>query len=186
MTWLIASRAIQGIGGGGLTVTATAMIADIIPLRDRGKYQGALGAVFGGTTVLGPLLGGLFTDHLSWRGSSTSTCRSRCLILPFAIKLLPSVAATAKPVIDTLGIVFISLGSAGLILATSWGGIQYAWSSPTIIGLVVGGGDLSGRLRAGSSTAPPSRSCRCGCSGRTCSASARPSASSSGSRCSAR
>ena len=58
MTWLIASRAIQGIGGGGLMVTATAMIADIIPMRDRGKYQGAVGAVFGGTTVLGPLLGG--------------------------------------------------------------------------------------------------------------------------------
>ena len=67
MTWLIAWRALQGIGGGGLTVTATAMIADIIPLRERGKYQGALGAVFGVTTVLGPLLGGLFTDHLSWR-----------------------------------------------------------------------------------------------------------------------
>ena len=67
MTWLIASRAIQGIGGGGLTVTATAMIADIIPLRDRGKYQGAIGAVFGATTVLGPLLGGFFTDHLSWQ-----------------------------------------------------------------------------------------------------------------------
>ena len=59
MTWLIGSRAIQGIGGGGLTVTATAMIADIIPLRDRGKYQGAMGAVFGGTTVLGPAVGRL-------------------------------------------------------------------------------------------------------------------------------
>src|ERR1700753_2194054 len=67
MTWLIASRALQGIGGGGLTVTATAMIGDIIPLRDRGKYQGAIGAVFGATTVLGPLLGGFFTDHLSWQ-----------------------------------------------------------------------------------------------------------------------
>ena len=138
MTWLIASRAIQGIGGGGLTVTATAMIADIIPMRDRGKYQGAVGAVFGGTTVLGPLLGGWFTDHLSWQWVFYINVPVALLILPFAIKLLPSVAATAKPVFDTLGIVFISLGSAGLILATSWGGIQYAWSSPTIIGLVVG------------------------------------------------
>ena len=67
MSWLISARAIQGLGAGGLVVTATALIADIIPLRDRGKYQGSLGAVFGVTTVLGPLLGGFFTDHLSWR-----------------------------------------------------------------------------------------------------------------------
>ena len=65
MAWLVAWRAVQGIGAGGLMVTATALIADIIPLRERGKYQGALGAVFGVTTVIGPLLGGLFTDHLS-------------------------------------------------------------------------------------------------------------------------
>jgi EmrB/QacA subfamily drug resistance transporter len=138
MTWLIGSRAIQGIGGGGLTVTATAMIADIIPLRDRGKYQGAIGAVFGGTTVLGPLLGGFFTDHLSWQWVFYVNVPVALVILPFAIKLLPSVAAQAKPVFDSFGIVFISLGSTGLILATSWGGSQYAWGSPTIVGLVVG------------------------------------------------
>ena len=67
MSWLIGWRAVQGFAAGCLMVTATAVIADIIPLRERGKYQGALGAVFGVTTVLGPLLGGLLTDHLSWR-----------------------------------------------------------------------------------------------------------------------
>ena len=67
MTFLIAARAVQGIGAGGLMVTAMALIADVIPLRDRGRYQGAMGAVFGVTTVIGPLLGGLFTDHASWR-----------------------------------------------------------------------------------------------------------------------
>jgi EmrB/QacA subfamily drug resistance transporter len=137
MTWLITSRAIQGIGGGGLTVTATAMIADIIPLRDRGKYQGAVGAVFGGTTVLGPLLGGFFTDHLSWQWVFYVNVPVALVILPLAVKLLPSVAASAKPVFDTFGIVFISTGSAGLILATSWGGTQYPWTSPTIVGLIV-------------------------------------------------
>ena len=65
--WLIGWRAVQGFAAGCLMVTATAVIADIIPLRERGKYQGALGAVFGVTTVLGPLLGGLLTDHLSWQ-----------------------------------------------------------------------------------------------------------------------
>jgi EmrB/QacA subfamily drug resistance transporter len=139
MTWLIGSRALQGIGGGGLTVTAMAMIADIVPLRDRGKYQGAMGAVFGGTTVLGPLLGGFFTDHLSWQWVFYVNVPIALVIIPLAVKLLPSVPTSGRPIFDTLGIVFISLGSAGLILATSWGGIEYGWGSPTIIGLVVGG-----------------------------------------------
>ena len=139
MTWLIASRALQGIGGGGLTVTATAMIADIIPLRDRGKYQGAMGAVFGGTTVLGPLLGGFFTDHLSWQWVFYVNVPIALVIIPLAVRLLPSVPTSGRPIFDTFGIVFISLGSAGLILATSWGGSEYGWGSPTIIGLVVGG-----------------------------------------------
>src|SRR3954471_9840410 len=139
MTWLIGSRAIQGIGGGGLTVTATAMIADIIPMRDRGKYQGAVGAVFGGTTVLGPLLGGYFTDHLSWQWVFYVNVPIAAVIIPLAVRLLPQVPTSGRPVFDTLGIVFISLGSAALILATSWGGVQYGWGSPTIIGLIVGG-----------------------------------------------
>src|SRR4029079_16489020 len=67
MTMLVASRALQGIGGGAIMVTAMAVIGEVIPLRERARYQGALGAVFGVTTVIGPLLGGFFTDHLTWR-----------------------------------------------------------------------------------------------------------------------
>ncbi|GAA1950157.1 MDR family MFS transporter [Nocardioides panacihumi] len=138
MTWLIVARAIQGLGGGGLTVTATAMIADIIPLRDRGKYQGALGAVFGVTTVIGPFLGGVFTDNLSWRWVFYVNVPIAIVILIGAVKLLPSVKGDGRPVIDYWGITWITAASTMLVLGTTWGGSEYAWGSATIIGLFVG------------------------------------------------
>ncbi len=67
MAMLVGARALQGIGGGAITVTASALIGEVVPLRERGRYQGILGAVFGVTTVIGPLLGGYFTDYLTWR-----------------------------------------------------------------------------------------------------------------------
>jgi EmrB/QacA subfamily drug resistance transporter len=138
MSWLIAWRAVQGLGAGGLAVTATALIADVIPLRERGKYQGALGAVFGVTTVLGPLLGGLFTDHLSWRWAFYVNLPLGVVVIALAAVTIPRVAAVSRPVVDYLGIGFVSLGAAGLVLALSWGGTQYAWDSLTIIGLFAG------------------------------------------------
>ncbi len=138
MSWLVSWRAVQGFGAGGLTVTATALIADVIPLRERGKYQGALGAVFGVTTVLGPLVGGLFTDHLSWRWAFYVNLPIGVGVIALAAVTMPAVRAVTRPVLDYLGIVFVSLGSAGLTLALSWAGTQYAWTSPTIIGLFVG------------------------------------------------
>ncbi len=77
MRMLVAARALQGMGGDAITVTASALIGDVVPLRERGRYQGILGAVFGVTTVVGPLLGGYFTDYLTWRWAFGSTCRSR-------------------------------------------------------------------------------------------------------------
>ena len=135
MAMLVGARALQGIGGGAITVTATALIGEVIPLRDRGRYQGALGAVFGVTTVIGPLLGGYFTDHLSWRWAFWVNVPVSIVVFFVAAAAIPSLAARGKPVIDYAGILFVGLGATGLTLATSWGGTTYPWSSPTIIGL---------------------------------------------------
>jgi len=135
MTTLIIFRAVQGIGGGGLAVTATALIGEVIPLRERGKYQGALGAVFGVTTVLGPLLGGLFTDHLSWRWAFYVNVPIAIIVIIMAARTIPGKRGSVRPQIDYLGVLFVSLGATGLILATSWGGTEYPWGSATIIGL---------------------------------------------------
>jgi EmrB/QacA subfamily drug resistance transporter len=139
MTWLIASRAIQGLGAGGLTVTATALIADIIPLRDRGKFQGALGAVFGVATVIGPLLGGLLTDHASWRWCFYINVPLAAIVIVAARFTIPRVPTGEKPRIDYLGMATVAIGASMLVLAASLGGTTYPWGSWQIIGLLVGG-----------------------------------------------
>lgn len=138
MAMLVGSRALQGIGGGAITVTASALIGEVVPLRGRGRYQGILGAVFGVTTVIGPLLGGYFTDYLTWRWAFWVNVPISVVVICVAAAAIPALAASTKPIIDYSGIAFVGLGAAGLTLATSWGGTLYAWGSPTIIGLFVG------------------------------------------------
>ncbi|MDY6998981.1 MAG: MDR family MFS transporter [Actinomycetota bacterium] len=138
MTMLVAARAVQGIGGGAIMVTAMALIGEVIPLRERGRYQGALGAVFGVTTVAGPLLGGYFTDHLSWRWAFWINVPISVIVFIVALTAIPALSRRDRPVIDYPGIVLIALGASGLTLATSWGGSTYPWGSPVIIGLFAG------------------------------------------------
>ncbi|MFI2504928.1 DHA2 family efflux MFS transporter permease subunit [Streptomyces sp. NPDC018972] len=143
MSQLIAFRALQGLGGGGLIVLSMAIVGDLVPPRERGRYQGLFGAVFGATSVLGPLLGGLFTEHLSWRWVFY-------INLPVGIVALAVIAAVlhiprrrTKHVIDYLGTFLIASVATCLVLVASLGGTTWEWASPQIIGLAVLGALLA-------------------------------------------
>ncbi len=139
MTELIATRALQGVGGGGLMVLVMAVIADLIPPRDRGRYAGLFGAVFGISSVVGPLLGGWFTQHLSWRWIFY-------INVPLGIAAFAILGAVLhlhnkherKP-IDWLGSALMVIGVCLLLMVTVWGGKEYDWISPQIIGMAVAG-----------------------------------------------
>jgi EmrB/QacA subfamily drug resistance transporter len=139
MDQLIAFRFLQGVGAGGLMVGAQAIIADIVPPRDRGRYMGLIGGVFAVASVAGPLLGGFFVDNLSWRWVFYVNMPIGVLAVAIvALKLhLPSVKHRHK--VDYLGTALLSAGVGPLILLTTWGGNEYAWNSPVIYALAVFG-----------------------------------------------
>ena len=139
MTWLIAGRAVQGLGGGGLLILAQAIIADVVPARERGKYMGIMGGVFAISSVAGPLLGGWFTDSIGWRWAFWMNIPLGILAILSAVFFLRLPKNTNRnPKIDVVGIVLLAIASTCLVLMTTWGGNTYDWDSPVIIGLILG------------------------------------------------
>lgn len=135
MVELIAFRALQGIGAGGLMVGSQAIIGDVIPPRQRGRYMGYFGVVFGLSSVLGPLAGGWFTQHVSWRWIFyVNIPIGICALIAIALVLHVPTKRVAHQ-IDWWGMSLLSAGVVCLILLLTWGGTQYAWGSSTIIGL---------------------------------------------------
>jgi EmrB/QacA subfamily drug resistance transporter len=141
---LIGFRALQGIGAGGLMVGAQAIIADIVPPRERGRYTGLIGGVFAVASVAGPLLGGFLVDNLSWRWVFYVNLPVGALAIVIVVTQLHLHTPTVRHRLDVLGAGLLSAGVTSLILLTTWGGNEYAWGSATIVGLGVAGVALLG------------------------------------------
>ncbi len=139
MLELVLFRALQGVGGGGLISMAQAIIGDVVSPRERGKYQGYLGAVFAFASVVGPLLGGWFVDHLTWRWVFYVNVPVGALALVVTSSALNVNFRRVQHAIDYLGAALVMGSATCLLLVTVWGGTQYPWGSPTIVGLAIAG-----------------------------------------------
>ncbi len=139
MLQLVVFRGIQGIGGGGLMAMAFAIIGDIVSPRERGRYTGYLGAVFAVSSVVGPLLGGFFVDHLSWRWVFYINLPVGLAALLVTASVLHLPRTTRRQRVDVEGAALLVAGVSCLLLALVWGGNEYPWGSATIVGLGLGG-----------------------------------------------
>ncbi len=139
MLQLIVFRALEGAGGGGLIVITIAVIGDLIPPRERGRYQGFFGAVFGVATIVGPLVGGFFVDHLSWRWIFYINLPTGILALAVIAAVLPAGSARRRHAIDYTGAILLTLALSTIILFTGLGGTVFSWHSPLVLALAATG-----------------------------------------------
>ncbi len=137
MTELIAFRALQGLGAGGLIVLIQAVIGDVVPPRERGRYQGLFGAVFGVASIAGPLLGGVIVEQVSWRWIFYVNLPVGVAALAVLSATLPATGRISRPSIDYLGAGLLAAALSAIVLVTSLGGTTWAWGSGAV--LVVGG-----------------------------------------------
>jgi len=139
MLQLIVFRAIQGLGGGGLIVVSMAVVGDLVSPRERGRYQGLFGGVFGVSVVAGPLLGGFFVDNLSWRWIFYINLPLGLLALAVISIAFQSRQVTESHRIDWIGTLLLAAGLSGVIVYTSLGGTSYAWDAPWMLAAVTTG-----------------------------------------------
>ncbi|HEY0344566.1 MAG TPA: MDR family MFS transporter [Solirubrobacteraceae bacterium] len=137
LTMLIVSRSVQGVAAGGLMTLAMAAVGDLVSSRERGRYQGYIAATFAVATVVGPLVGGVLVQHVSWRWVFYVNLPLGLLALAGLTLRLPAPAVQRPPTrLDTVGAALLAGATSAFLLACIWGGDRYAWDSPTILGLL--------------------------------------------------